>query len=348
MPAWAGKWKGGRWYFDTEGRRVFFIERRGRTVKLDTHDAALAVGQLAAFLADPVAFCRPPVEPASTGPVLITDDRVKLYLDSIAHTVEDHRRARRGYLGDWADLGVDLRNDDRHRLRVALASFDGGHRGRAEALNAFARWLVREGELERWVPVVNTRAPRATRAAREAYSIDQLVEAYTRIEAQPLRDLLLLRASTGLHHTEVEQLVGCKTGNGPLPPKGVALRVLPAASPIAGVLQVVHKSRRIHRQSLDASSLAAALRLRERVPDRTTVWEAFAPLTPSNLRHTFTTLAGECGELVTFQPGGVDRARVAQTIGHRAGSTMTADRYEKIQVPPLIKLPIPWPGAATT
>jgi hypothetical protein len=87
-------------------------------------------------------------------------------------------------------------------------------------------------------------------------------------------------------------------------------------------------------------TLAAALRLREGVPSRITVWESIKPLVPSNLRHTFVTLAGEVGTEVTFTPGGVDRARVARAVGHRAGSTMTADRYEKIQIPPMIVLPL--------
>lgn len=341
MPAWAGTWKGGRFYEDDQGRRVFFIERRRRSVKLSTHDEELAVGELARFLADPVAFCRPAPEVAEVGPVLITKERLTLYLESIRHTVEDHRKARRSYLHAWADQGVDLRHVDRKGLRLMLASFDGGHRGRTEALNAFARWLVKEGELERWIPLVNTRAPEASRAEREAYSLEQLGEAWKALQAGPVRDLFHVRAATGMHHTEIEQLEGARVIAGPLPDKGVAVRKL-GAGPIAGVLQVMHKSRRRHRQSVDAPTLAAALRLTERVPDRVTVWEALKPLVPSNLRHTFVTLAGEVGELVTHVAGGVDRGRIAQVVGHRAGSTMTADRYDRQQVPPMIRLPLPW------
>jgi hypothetical protein len=92
VPAWAGKWKGGRYYLDAEsGKPVYFIERRGRSVRLQTHDEDLAVGQLAAFLADPVAFTRPEpwgltVEPA-------TDLRIEPWTpDRAAYEFANHFR----------------------------------------------------------------------------------------------------------------------------------------------------------------------------------------------------------------------------------------------------------------
>lgn len=351
MPQWAGKWKGGRFYLDADGRKVFFIERRKRVLKLATHDELLAVGQLARFLEDPIGFERERLAPQPTledlrgpEPVYITRERLTLYLESIADAVIDHRKARRSYLHAWAELGIDLRTVDRKALRAALGTFEGGHRGRTEALNAFARWLVREGELEHWTPLVNHRAPQATRAERQAYTLEQLGEVRARLSG-PLRDLFDVRAATGMHHTEIAQLAGARLTSGPLPDRGAWIRELPAGHTIAGVLQVVHKSRRRHRQSVDAATLAAALRLREGVPGRLEAWKAFEPLAPSNLRHTFVTLAGEVGELVTYRAAGVDRGRIAQTVGHRAGSTMTADRYDKLQVPPLIKLPLLWAPA---
>ena len=345
MPAWSGRWKGGRYYLDPEGKKVFFIERRGRSVKLATHDEDLAVGELARFLVDPAAFCRPPPM-VDNGPVLITKERLTLYMESIHHTVEDHRKARRSYLHAWAELGLDLRTVDRKGLRAGLASFAGGHAGRTEALNAFARFLVREGDLVAWNPLVNTRAPEATRADREAYGLEQLHVAFKRIPAGTVRDLFHLRAATGLHHTEIEQLEGAEVITGPLPDRGTWIRKLDGKHEIAAVLQVVHKKKskveRRHRVSIDATTLGVVERLRAHVPDRVTVWEALDPIVPSNLRHTFVTLAGEVGKLVTYSAGGVDRARIAQAVGHRAGSTMTADRYDKLQVPPMITIPLPW------
>lgn len=342
MPRWAGRWKGGRYYFDDAGRRVFFIERRGRSVKLKTHDEELAVGELARFLEDPVAFCRPtPTDGEPSAPVLITKDRTALYLQSIATTVLDHRRARESYLRDWASLGLDLSTVARKALRVALTKFEGGHRGRTEALNAFARFLVREGELSAWNPLVNTRPTEATRAEREAYSIEHVAHVFSKLGPGPVRDVFFLRATTGMHQTEIDQLEGARVQTGPLPDKGVAIRRLDDSHEIAGVLQVMHKSRHRHRQSVTSEGLAAALRLVHGVPHRVAMWEALEPLgvVPSNLRHTFVTLAGESAREVTYKAGGVDRSKVARAVGHRAGSTMTADKYEKIQVPPMLVIP---------
>lgn len=170
----------------------------------------------------------------------------------------------------------------------------------------------------------------------------RLQAAWRALDPGPVRDVLEVRARTGLHHTELEQVAGAPEFRGPLPDRGPGVRILGGRHTIAGVLQVVHKSRRIHRQALDARTLAAVLRLRERVPDRITVWETLrgVGIVPSNLRHTFVTLAGEVGRLMTWTSAGVERGRVAQVVGHRAGSTMTADRYERIQVPPLIVLPL--------
>ncbi len=344
MPKWTGKWKGGRFYTDELNRPVFFIERRRYSVKLKTHDETTAISQLASFLDDPEAFVRPPPEPESFEPVYITKDRVTLYMEHIHKACEDHRDAKLSQIHDWAELNLDLRavNLDRKALRTALATFKGGHRGRVETLNAFCRFLVKEGDLKQWNPLVNSRGsdPKHARADRQAYSLEELRAAYARLNLQPLKDLFRVRVATGMHHTEIEQLYKCKTFTGPLPDSGAGIRTLEGEHEIRGVLQVRQKSKRRHRSSVDAETLAAALRLRDGVPDRMEAWEAFDPLIPSNLRHTYTTLAGEVGELVTWAGAGVDRARIAQTLGHRAGSTMLADRYDKLQVPLMIRLPL--------
>lgn len=371
MPNWVGSWKGGRFYLDDAGRKVFVIERRAArltgvagspkryTIKLRTHDEDLAVGELARFLADPVAYERsratvaPVVGPDHEG-VFITADRVRLYMEHIADTVEDHRRARRAYLLAWAQLGIDLRTVDRGALRTALASFEGGHHGRTEALNAFCRFLVSEGHLPSWSPLVCKIKAEETRAAREAYSVEALQEAYAALASQRMRDVFRLRVQCGMHFTEIKQVAGCSIVTGPLPDAGAAIRTLPkvdapsatgkatrSALPpvtIAGVLQVMHKSRKRHRVSVDGASLAAALRLRESVPSRISVWKAFGDLTPSNLRHTFATLSLEVGQIVTPTTGGIDPVAVQRALGHAVGSAMLKDRYSKVQTPPMVWL----------
>jgi hypothetical protein len=86
------------------------------------------------------------------------------------------------------------------------------------------------------------------RAARQAYSLEQLRECFARLTSEPVRDLFRLRAATGMHHTEIEQLAGAGVTKAPLPDRGVAIRELDGKHEIAGVLQVMHKSRHRHRQ----------------------------------------------------------------------------------------------------
>lgn len=351
MPKWAGRWKGGRYYLDAKGKRTFFIEGNDRVVKLQTHDEDLAVGELARFRQDPVAYCRQPEPEPDRSPVYINTERLALYIESIRKTCIDHQKARRAYLADWSALGLDLRTADKKVLRLALAKFDGGHRGRVEALNAFCNWLVREEDLPSWNPLVNTyealgrvtrKGERATRGERQAYSLAELRETYERLPSQWVKDAFYLRIATGMHHTEIEQLEGARVQKGPLPDRGAAIRTLDGDQEIRGVLQVRQKTKPRHRISVDAATLAAATRLIEGVPHRMSMWKALDPLIPSNLRHTFITLAGEVGQLVSYKTAGVTLDAIQNTVGHRVGSKVTLSNYDKLQVPPMVRLPIVW------
>lgn len=265
-------------------------------------------------------------------------------MESIHKACQDHRAARRSYLHAWAEKGLDLRTTDRRAWRSALADFPGGHRGRVEAINAFARFLVREGDLPTWNPLVNTREPdpENARAERMAYSLEELQETYERLTEQPMRDLFHVRVATGMHHTEIEQLAGCKIVSAPLPDRGVAIRKLDNSHEIQGVIQIRQKTKPRHRVSVDGRTLRAALRLRDGVPHRIAAWKAFDPLVPSNLRHTYTTLCGEVGVKVSRTGRGVSLDDIAQVLGHRVGSKMTGARYDKLQIPGMIRLPLEW------
>lgn len=361
MPAWAGKWKGGRYYLQ-DGKQVFFIERLRRSIRLRTNDPDLALGELARFLEDPVAFTKPPPEPeaAPTG-VHITQDRLKLYLESIGDRVKDYYNAKKADLFAWAeyrdedDQPLDLRTVDKRALRIALSSFrgdskdkrrTGGFKRRAESLNCFANFLVAEGELKEWsaLGILPTQRPKATRAERVAYSPEEVRAAWLKLSSQGLKDAVHLRAATGMHYTEIRQLIGARLFKGPLPDKGVGIRVeLDKPHEIKGVIQIKQKTKPRHRVSVDQASLDAALRLRAGAPTRFDVYNAFVALAmvPSNLRHTFTTLRGQ-GRIVRYGEGGVSLDEVAELLGHRVGSKMTGARYDKLQVPPMMVLPLDW------
>lgn len=347
MPAWAGKWEGGRYYLDEAARPVYFIEKmRGGldySIKLPTFDEEIAKGMLGLFLQDAAKFSRSlqPTRNETPSNVYITDDRINLYMQSIRGCVKDHRDARRAYLLAWSEKRIDLATMDKRALREKLAQFDGGHRGRVETLNAFANFLVEEGDLNAWKRLVNPFGTKQTRAARVIYTLETLSAKLKALPAGPTRDLFFLRVTTGMHHTELAQLYQAKTFTGPLPDKGTGIRILGGDHEIQGVLQVKHKNGQRHRVSVDKTGLEVALRLQKEVPSRVGVWKRLQPeIIPSNLRHTFVTLMGEKGRIVEYEGEGVQRAVVAQLVGHRAGSTMTADRYENRQVPPMARLPL--------
>lgn len=341
MPKWAGKWEGGRFYLNEASEPVYFIERRGRSVKLGAIKESLAMGALASYLENPAQFMRARApEPEADLPVFITAERINLYMQAIRSCVKDHRDARRSYLLAWSEKGLNLADVDKRTLREKLSEWNGGHRGRVEALNAFCNFLVEEEDLKAWRRFVNPIEPKATRAARVIYSLEEIRATYERLGPGPVRDLFYLRAVSGMHQTEIDQCHKVRIYNGPLPDAGTGLRILGGDHVIQGVLQVIHKGRKRHRCSLDKVSLEAALRLREGVPNRVSVWKRLAPMVPSNLRHTFGTLAGEIGEVISYTGGGVPRAVVAQFMGHRAGSTMLVDRYENMPVPPMMRLPL--------
>jgi integrase len=350
MPTWAGKWEGGRYYLDDVGRPIYFIEKmRGGvdySLKLPTYEENEAGGMLALFYRDPARFAKSlqPIKEERPSEVFITVDRLNLYMQSIRKCSDDHRNARRSYLLSWSEKQINFAlepNELKKVIRGKLAEFDGGHKGRVEALNAFANWLVEEGDLPHWKRFVNPFDPKQTRAPRVIYSLEDLRKTYERLGEGLIRDVFYLRAATGMHQTEIDQLEKIPIVTSLLPDKGTGLRILEDEKhQIRAVVQVLHKSRHRHRVSLDAHGLECAQRLRKGVPNRVTMWGALDPIIPSNLRHTFVTQLGEVGRLVTWKDGGLPRAIVAQLVGHREGSTMTADRYENLQVPPMGWIPI--------
>jgi hypothetical protein len=353
MPNWAGRWKGGRYYLDDAQRPVYFIERHvsgvRRTIRLATHDPDLALGELANFEKDPDAYCRPAPEAPSTDAVYMTTERINRYLASIRGTVEDHRNARANYLDDWSAKKLDLRTASLATLETKLAEFEGGHNGRTEALNAFARFLVRKGELARWLPLECEHSAKRTRAERVSYNFDEIRDCYEAQTDQRVRDVFHVRLlAAGMHHTEIEQLEGARIYKGPMPDRGTGIRVLPEGEhpTIRGVLQFKQKKKPRHRVSVTADVLEAALRLRADVPDREFVWEKLKAkgVIPSNLRHTFITLAGELGEWITYTGKGVPLDLIQQVVGHSIGSKVTLSNYDKLQIPPMVRLPLKLPS----
>ena len=160
-------------------------------------------------------------------------------------------------------------------------------------------------------------------------------------DLQGVRDVLVLRAKFGMHHSEI-----CRLSSG----KGI-IKPTPGQGEIAGTIRFTHKSTREHLLSVDAQGLAAAKRLADHgapISDsflRTTLLHASRraglaqPLAPNELRHSFVTWATEQGREVRPKQGGVPVETVARVVGH-SGTRTTTNFYLGVQVPVMIAIPL--------
>lgn len=351
MAKWLGTWKGGRWYNDRQGKPVYVIERRGRTVRLNTHDEDLAVGELARFLEDPASF-RPPVT-EQRGAVGLTADLITNYLRyqrQERKVGEQHSDATKLYLVQWANAlrGADLATITTKELRRHLLAWTTARKPRVIAIKGICTWLVGEDQL----PADNAAArldiptSTSTRRPRRARSAQTIESVHARLSGATA-DVVLVLAKTGMHGEELARLVQR--------PGAVELVDHPA---IKAVLTYPHKRKVngkhvLHKQSIDQVTLDAVQRLvaRGSVPrlrgsvDRALRRASLAlaidpPVTHGELRHSFTTLARRAGVVVRPEQGGASLEEIRAVIGHVPGSQMTSDRYEQGDVPPMLTVPV--------
>lgn len=372
-PSKPKKWAGGRLKL-VGGRELFVIERQvGPTkfsITLDTTDPDEALAELALFNRAPASYRSPAkvraeaVERASmlTG-VVWTDTLV----DDFIRVCQ--ARAKRGelsdryvrytldfYLGEWtkALAGRDLRSLRLVDLRAALKRWKGvAEDKRITALKAFTAWLRQEGKLDRSEdPTLDLVVPQAqaSKDVRDRSYPIPLVEAlYREITLQPVRDAVLLRAKTGMHHTEIQRL------------RTAELRELNDPSGIHGMIVFFHaKKDAEHAVSVDAQTFAAAQRMAKGAPDHKTTWKHLnlalaevaksqpelrrqlraARVQPEMLRHSFSTWARKFGtEVKPASQTGVPLAKVSETMGHTSKRT-TAKHYLGDHVREMIRIPI--------
>jgi integrase len=159
-------------------------------------------------------------------------------------------------------------------------------------------------------------------------------------DAQSVRDVLVLRALCGLHHSEVERIA-----------KGdFKVKRLGEHGEIAGTLLVWHKSQVFHPQALCAQALAAAERLQakgsapadsyvRKLMDEAADRVGLPRMLPGELRHSFVTWARTYGRLVRPKDAGVSLEAIARVVGHTTTKT-TSTFYDNTEVPELIVLPL--------
>jgi integrase len=354
---WIRDWPGGRVRL-ARGREVWVIERsfagRRYAISLDVHAEADALVELALFERDPAGYRTKRQVAVADGaaPVRLDEAAVTVFLEYLAQRgrTRKYRMDCRYSLAEWAGAlaGRDLRSVSGRELRGMLSDL-GSRKNRIAHLKSFCAWLRDRDEgpvlTMQNDPSLALKVPvsRPEKARREkGYSIPLIEALYRVLWRQDVRDVLRLRACTGMHHTEIERLAA---GAG-------ALRRVDDPSGIAGTIRFVHKSGNEHILSLDPEAFAAAERLATgKVPrDHTvarTLDRAARRINPENpptlnaseLRHSFATWAEEVGQVIYPKGRGAPGELISAVMGHTAATTR-ALFYRGVRVPPMIKIPI--------
>lgn len=379
MPRWIGKWRGGRKYRTADGRTVWVIQKDvhgvTRSITTAARNQSEAEAELALFTRDRAGYWaryRAPLVQAGTGIITLDDETIGRYLDhqKAGGRTERYRKNLRTYLAAWAAFyaGRDIRTVPLAELAAELGRPKRtARKSRIIALKSFTAYLR---EIEATLPAsadpttgLRVPPPRPEKAVRDkGYTLDHVEKIYAAIhgwttrkrranqhgdhgqpqtvDVQCVRDVVVLHAKCGLHATEIDRLA---RGEGEIKP-------LTGHGAIAGTLKVVHKSGRVHIQSLDAQTLAALQRLRARgsapvdsyvrsVIDRAAKRAKVPTIRVGQLRHSFVTWAAERGTEVRPAEGGLSLAQIAAAVGHASPNT-TARFYLGVKVPPMVQIPI--------
>jgi integrase len=383
-PTWLPEpWAGGRVRVAKDGSHVFVLERMvdsdRYTKTLEASNLKEALAELALFERDPAGYkTQTNAARVTTDPAIVErfltwlrkEGRVERYVNSTKH-----------YLSEWDTFfrGRDLRKIPLKDYRAEIARRPAG-KSRIIALKSFTAYLREQESVltSKEDPTLDLRVPppRPAKATRnKGYKIEHVEALYRAIkpwtpkydpprsdappvDVQSVRDVLALHCLTGMHATEIERLA---KGEG-------EVKAIDGHGEIAGTFKFVHKSGRVHIQSVNAQALAAAQRLQARgsapvdsyirrvINHAVEAWNKQIKWTPGGqapkdgrqplkrinfgeLRHSFVTWASERGRYVRPDDGGVSLPDIASAIGHASANT-TKRFYEGVQVPPLIAVPI--------
>ncbi|MBS2028772.1 MAG: site-specific integrase [Deltaproteobacteria bacterium] len=358
MGKFIGTWAGGRIRQGRRGQPSYVIERmhggdrRPITLKVASEREALA--ELALFERDPAGYRGQLEIQASavrrTSAITLDEELVGKFLAHLRGESGGEPRSDLYIINvatslDWWDVKLQGRELRSVTLAELQEHLDGapGRKHKIIHLKSFCSFLRARGLLlTKDDPTLELRVPQARpeKAKRKKGHTMQEVEAvYRAVEEQAIRDVLCLRAKTGMHHTEVKRLA---SGEG-------VVSELRGHANIAGTIRFPHKNGREHIVSIDGQTLAAAKRLQARggAPaesymakriERAATTARLRDFELGALRHSFATWARNSGEEVRPSAGGLPLATVASVMGHLDPRT-TAMFYDGTQVPPMVKLP---------
>jgi integrase len=360
MGRYIGRWAGGRIRETREGAR-FVIEHQsgGKRVRitLEARSEADALAELALYRRDREGFQTPrqAKRQAAGEAATLHLDLVKRYLAWLRGEAQGSEKLTEkyvqnvaGYLAWWDEqlgAGADLRSTSTARLETRLEGVPTAYRKRVMALKGYATWLRTRAHIlhPSLDPTLALTAPvpAAERMNREkGYSVEHVEAVYRQLDSQVIRDVVRFHVSTGAHNTELRRLC---TGDG-------AVHEVVGHGEIAGVLVLWHKTKKQHRVSVGAETLAAVKRLIARGGAPEEKWvthclhEASAAvrlpeMNYGELRHSFTAWAESGGRVVYPSGAGVPLAQIAAALGH-ANTRTTSVNYRVTAVPPMVVVPV--------
>lgn len=363
------------WVIDTMRRGVRYsipLKVQAEPLGTDPEGTLIApqavMAELALFERDPAAYKeahKRDVTPDVTGALKLDAALITEYEQDVLHNEDPKLRVQLKtckdnvrYLRNWLRVlaGQDLRAITLPQYKAHLKKLK-PKRQHISALRALTHWLRREGRLSSAQDASRDLEVPQAGARREelgtaAVAMDYFEKLYAgirsreiqkrrwgdRTDAQSVRDVLVLRALCGMHHTEVDRLA-----------RGVReIHQVTGQGEIAGVAVFLHKKKLPHPQALNAQALAAAERLRKRgraptdgqvrrVLNETADALGLPRMLPTQLRHCFITWSLQHGREVQPQSAGVPLGLVRRVVGHTSEDTTII--YDG-SVPPMIALPL--------
>jgi integrase len=358
-------WDGGRVRRNRKDEEVWVIERTIKGIPyfitLNVTSRKQARAELALFERDPVSYQAALLaEPFAEveGPQLRSTTLHEFLEDKRTGdkaVCGDHQGALERYLLHWMTAleGRDFRKITLGQYRTVLRTLK-PRRQHIVAIRSFTHWLRKEGRLSATEDAsqdLEVPQPKPLRAERAVgFTMKAVAKAYASIRSstaheyldaatcQVVRDIIALKATTGMHLTEVGRIASGSW----------RVRRLEGYGEIAGAVTFFHKRGEPHSVSLNEKALAAAERLQKRgqLPNRKTLHRVLdacvknADFNFAELRHSFATWANEFGvEVKPPERAGVSRNLIAQVMGHKNEGT-TSGHYIDTEIPSMIALPL--------
>jgi integrase len=358
------KWDGGRVKVDRLGRKTWRIERMvgGERfhipLEVDSEPGALA--ELALFERDPAAYrTKAEAREAEAEEAARVDaETVAGFLKHLAAETDPSRRPRseryrknvKSYLAWWGDqfAGRDLREVKLRDLHAALDSAPTGRKQRIIALKSFCSWLREKGRLDRaHDATMDLKVPKPERKKRlKGYSMRHLELLYPHIDDVAVRAVVMVRALTGMHHTEIARVA---KGDGDVVP-------LKGQGQIAGAIYFDHKKKAPHLLAVDLRTLAAAQFLQRRgsapaeswiykqireAAERATTAEGreVEPILPNELRHCYAQWS-DLGDTIYPRRRGAPLELVSANLGHESLDTTQIYRSRSLRLRALVVFPV--------